>query len=263
MTEITVSKEEPFIKILTEMSKISIKAEPIINLYNFHLPNSLLLSSVVLVFFFFLSLNYYKQSQKKKKSTIYYLLNFIFKAVYNFFKSVLKDKVDTFFPLIGSFFFFILLNNWFGLLPGVGSILLKVNENGHSEYFPIFRGNNADLNTTLVLALISVIIIQISGIKYLGFKNYIKKFINFSNPINFFVGILETISEISKVISFSFRLFGNIFAGEVLLAVMAFLIPVLVSFPFLVLEVFVGFVQALVFSMLTAIFLNSATTSHH
>ncbi|MGB9883201.1 MAG: F0F1 ATP synthase subunit A, partial [Microgenomates group bacterium] len=156
-----------------------------------------------------------------------------------------------------------ILNNWAGLFPGVGSVLVKVVEHGKVEYFPIFRGNNADLNTTLVLALIAVIYIQYTGIKYLGFKNYIKKFINLTNPINFFVGILETISEISKIISFSFRLFGNIFAGEVLLTVMAFLIPVLVSFPFLVLEIFVGFVQALVFSMLVAVFLSGVTSKHH
>ncbi len=250
-------------KILTEMPKISIKAEPIFHIGNFYLTNSLFLSFFVLIGFFVLGLAYYKQAQSKKKGNLYYLINFVLRRIYNFFQSALHEKTNTFFPLIASFFFFIILNNWAGLFPGVGSVLVKVVEHGKAEYFPIFRGNNADLNTTLALALIAVIYIQYTGIKYLGFKNYIKKFINLTNPINFFVGILETISEISKIISFSFRLFGNIFAGEVLLTVMAFLIPVLVSFPFLVLEIFVGFVQALVFSMLVAVFLSGVTSKHH
>lgn len=250
-------------KFLTNMQKISIKAEPIFHFKNFIVPNSLFLSFFVLISLVLIGVYYKNQLRKKEKNNFFYLINFFLKGVYSFFESVLKEKTPVFFPLIGGFFFFILLNNWFGLLPGVGSILGKFFEDDHIEYFPLFRGNNADLNTTLALAAISFIFIQYSGVKYLGFKNYIKKFINFSNPMNFFVGILETVSEFSKIISFSFRLFGNIFAGEVLLLVMAFLVPVLVSFPFLVLEVFVGFVQALVFSMLTAVFLSSAIKDHH
>ncbi|MCX7956107.1 MAG: F0F1 ATP synthase subunit A [Patescibacteria group bacterium] len=250
-------------KILTEMSKISIKAEPIFNIGDFHLPNSLFLSFFVLIGFFIIAFYYNKIASSKKKNKFYYFINFALKGIYSFFQSALKENTKNFFPLIGAFFFFIIFNNWAGLLPGVGSILIKVYEHGELHYFPIFRGNNADLNTTLAIALISVIFVQYAGIKYLGFKNYIKKFINLTNPINFFVGILEIISEISKIISFSFRLFGNIFAGEVLLAVMAFLVPVLVSFPFLVLEIFVGFVQALVFSMLSAVFISSAIVKHH
>jgi F-type H+-transporting ATPase subunit a len=98
---------------------------------------------------------------------------------------------------------------------------------------------------------------------YLGWGGYLSKYFNFSNPINFFLGLLEIISEISRVVSFSFRLFGNVFAGEVLLLVIAFLIPVFISFPFFMMEIFVGFVQALVFSMLTAVFLNMAVAKHH
>jgi F-type H+-transporting ATPase subunit a len=82
------------------------------------------------------------------------------------------------------------------------------------------------------------------------------------NPIKFFVGILDIISEFAKILSFSFRLFGNIFAGEVLISVMVFLIPVLVPVPFLILEVFIGFIQALVFTMLSTIFIVVATEAH-
>ncbi len=251
------------IQLLTEMPAISIKAEPIFHILNFKVNNSLILSTLVLIFFTLVALFYNKQSKEKKKNKFYYLINFILKSVYGIFESVLKEKTTLFFPLFGTFFIFILLQNWFGLLPGVGSVVLKVAEEGKIHFFPLLRGNNADLNTTLALALISVFLIQFYGIKYLGFKVYIKKFINFSNPVNFFVGFLELISEVSKIISFSFRLFGNVFAGEVLLTIMAFLIPVAISFPFVILEIFVGLVQALVFSLLSAVFLNLAISSHH
>ena len=137
-------------------------------------------------------------------------------------------------------------------------------EAGHEEIMtvPLLRGNNADLNATLALAIISVLMIQYYGFYFLGFKAYISKFLNFKDPIYFVLGILEIISEISKILSFAFRLFGNIFAGEVLLTIVAFLVPVLASFPFLMLEVFVGFVQALVFSMLTSVFLSLAVSKH-
>jgi F-type H+-transporting ATPase subunit a len=91
---------------------------------------------------------------------------------------------------------------------------------------------------------------------------YLGKFFNFSSPIDFFVGILELISEISKLISFSFRLFGNVFAGEVLLMVMMFLVPYILPLPFFMLEIFVGLIQALVFTTLTLVFLKMATEEH-
>jgi F-type H+-transporting ATPase subunit a len=103
--------------------------------------------------------------------------------------------------------------------------------------------------------------VQVYGVKYLGFK-YFKKFFDFSNPINFFVGILELISDFSKIISFTFRLFGNIIAGEILLLVMAMIVPVLGPTPFIALEIFVGFIQALVFMMLASVFINMATLGH-
>lgn len=123
---------------------------------------------------------------------------------------------------------------------------------------PFFRSPSADLNFTLALAIISVLSVQIVGVTMTGFFKYFKKFINFSGPVKFFVGILELVSEIAKLISFSLRLFGNIFAGEVLLLVIAFLVPVIAPIPFYLLEIFVGFVQALIFSMLTLVFLTMA-----
>ncbi len=128
-------------------------------------------------------------------------------------------------------------------------------------FVPYLRAGTADLNTTIALALISVALTQIYGFKHLGL-GYMKKYINLKNPLLTFVGLLEIILEFAKIMSFAFRLFGNIFAGEVLLAVMMFLVPIIVPMPFYGLELFVGFIQALVFSMLTLVFFNLATLGH-
>jgi len=129
------------------------------------------------------------------------------------------------------------------------------------EFVPYLRAGTADLNTTIALALISIIATQVIGIKFLGI-HYFKKYVNFKGPIDAFVGMLETVSEISKIISFSFRLFGNVFAGEVLLAVIYYLLPVIVPIPFLGLEIFVGAIQAFVFATLSLVFMNLATQGH-
>ena len=148
---------------------------------------------------------------------------------------------------------------------------------------PMFRAATTDLNVTLALALVSVALTQYFGLSALGI-GYLGKFFNVSGfvkaftqkgigcmgrfaafgmgIIDAFIGIVELISEIGKIVSFSFRLFGNIFAGEVLLGVMAFLIPYIISLPFYGLELFVGFVQALVFMMLSVAFFIVATTTH-
>ena len=270
------------------MPEISIKAETLFYIGNFAVKNSMVLSSLVFIFFIFLGVSYYKETQKENRSGVYYIVTLMLRNLYNLFYSIVHDKIDVFFPILSAFFIWILVQNWSGLLPGVGSITVKVpaavvhgtvlkaepkvvneektekktSNEEEIKTIPLFRGNNADLNATLALAIISVVMIQAYGIQFLGFKTYISKFLNFKDPIYFVLGILEIVSEVSKVLSFAFRLFGNIFAGEVLLTIVAFLVPVLASFPFLILEVFVGFVQALVFSMLTSVFFNLAVSSH-
>lgn len=181
-------------------------------------------------------------------------------GLHDIFGQITGRHINKFFPLLASLFLFIMAANWIGLLPGVGTVGFRVEEHGETIFVPILRAATADLNMTIALALTAVISMQYFGFSAMGF-HYSSRFINFKSPIDFFLGILEFISEISKVISFAFRLFGNIFAGEVLLAVMAFLMPFIVPLPFLTMEFFVGFIQALVFSMLTAVFL-SVTMSH-
>ncbi len=300
------------------MPVISIKAETLLRIGSFGINNSMVLSFVVTSFFIFLLLRYKQEFESGNRTTLYYIVTMVLRSLYQLFQSIVHEKIAVFFPLLSAFFLWILIQNWTGLLPGVGSIMVKVpasivhgthaedmshtteaehtdkvvddehieeqiidehgliveepvvadthekTEESHDELLsvPLFRGNNADINATLALAIISVVMIQVYGVQFLGFKAYISKFINFKDPIYFVLGILEIVSEISKVVSFAFRLFGNIFAGEVLLTIVAFLVPVLASFPFVILEVFVGLVQALVFSMLTSVFLSLAV-SHH
>lgn len=244
---------------------ISIKGEVLSHFFGFPVTNSLLASLVVTVLFGLIAFFYYSQSKKINKSGFFYLINSFLKMLYDLFQSVLHENINTFFPLLGAFFFFILLNNWFGLVPGVGSILAIIKENEEVVKVPLLRGGTADLNTTFALAIISVVTTQIFGFKFLGIRSHVGKYLNFSNPINLFVGILELILEFARILSFSFRLFGNIFAGEVLLSVVTFLLPALVSFvtfPMFGMEIFVGFVQSLVFTMLTAVFINMAIHKH-
>lgn len=280
---------------------ISISAETVFHLGPVPISNSMLTSWVVALILISLSLWARNNVKKTKRPTgLQNFLEMLVEGLHNLAAGITESpaKTQVIFPFFFSFFLFILLNNWLGLLPGVGSIGIKEPvsaEETHAlrpmnnpfiksvsaseptateapttdspsakptyKFIPLLRAGTADLNTTIALALVSVISTQIIGIKFLGFS-YFKKFLNFKGPIDAFVGILETVSELSKIISFAFRLFGNVFAGEVLLSVIAFLIPVIVPMPFIGLEIFVGAVQAFVFAVLTLVFMNMATHGH-
>ncbi|SRR3990167_1092314 len=169
--------------------------------------------------------------------------------------TIAGDKTKVFLPIVASFFFFILFGNYLGLLPGIGSIGFYEYHQGEKVFIPLLRSINSDLNTTVALAIVSLFATHYLSIKYLGLNGYIGKFLSL-NPIFLFVGILEIIGEATKILSLSFRLFGNIFAGEVLLTtastkLFAYIVPI----PFYFLEILVGFVQALIFAMLTLVFM--------
>ena len=172
--------------------------------------------------------------------------------------SVAGEKTKVFLPIITTFFFFIIVGNYFGLLPGVGSIGLYQQPGTTNQvpvFVPFFRSINSDLNTTLALAIVSLFATHYLSIKYLGLGGYLGKFFSL-NPIFLFVGLLEIVSEITKLFSLSFRLFGNVFAGEVLLTTASTkLFAIIVPIPFYFLELLVGFVQALIFAMLTLVFM--------
>ena len=197
-----------------------------------------------------------------------------------------KVKARKFFPLVASFFIFILFCNLLDIFPGVdtiGTVNLIALRSAHlsvpSTFFllgdysdkltPWVRPGTSDLNLTLALALVSVIVTQIFGFYTLGAKQQLSKYFNFKafrhgfqGPIEFFVGLIELVTELSRILSFSFRLFGNIFAGSAVLAVFAWLLPFVSDAIFIPLEIFVGFVQALIFALLTLVFLEIGTTSH-
>jgi len=233
-------------------------------------------------------------------------------------ESVAGDRARQFFPFVATIFVFVLVCNWIGLIPGVGSIgfmppattetesgehalhlggqlaladgkLILVDsatdaklaplaqaettteataeEEHEPERVPLFRAPSADLNMTFALAVATIVMVQIWGVRAQG-SAYWSKFTNTKGPnigmraIAGFVSFLEIISEFSRILAFGFRLFGNIFAGEVVLATMAFLIAFLLPLPFYALEVFVGVIQALVFMMLALVFFTMATISH-
>ncbi|MFA5953981.1 MAG: FoF1 ATP synthase subunit a [Patescibacteria group bacterium] len=186
-----------------------------------------------------------------------------------------RKKSLKFFPIVGTLFFFILISNWIGVLPGIGSLTILSSEHGELIPFPLFRPANADLNLTVAMAVVAVVGAHIFGVAAIGFWKYADRFIKlgtlwksvrkggigiFVGIVEFFVGLIEIISEVAKVVSLSLRLFGNIFAGEVLLTVMASLIAYAVPLPFLLLEVLVGIIQAMVFALLALVYLSVATT---
>ena len=234
------------------MPHISLAAEIVTRIAGFPISNALITTWLVMGFLIIISY-LATRDMKLVPTSGQSIAEMIVGGLYDFFSTVTGKYVNQVFPLVASLFIFILAANWVGLLPGVGTVGLFHGD----EFTPLLRGATADLNTTVALALFAMVAIQYFGFKTSG-MHYGKRFFNFASPIFFFLGILELVSELSKIISFAFRLFGNIFAGEVLLAVMAFLMPFVVPLPFITMELFVGFIQALVFSMLTAVFLTVA-----
>ena len=198
----------------------------------------------------------------------------------SYIEQVTNDKVRArkFLPIVGTLFLFILVSNWMGLIPGVSSIGRWMFVHGERELVPLFRPAMSDLNTTLALAVFSIVATHIFGIIAIGFFKHIGKFLQFGaivhgfkkggvnilvGFIEFGVGLIETIAEVAKMISLSLRLFGNIFAGEVLLTVIGSLIAFLAPLPFMGLELIVGFIQATVFAMLTLVFMTVLTEKPH
>lgn len=255
-------------------------AEPIFHIGSFTVTNSLFNSWLVVLIILVVSLSLRSRIKEIPKG-LQNVMEIIIEWFLNIFDSVTgtREKSIKFFPLVFSFFIMILLSNWMGLLPGVGSIGQVVMEHGEKVFIPYFRGGTADLNTTLALAIIGVVASHIFGVVIIGGWNYFNKFINIKafleipkkvmkdpailiiNPIKAFVGLIEVIGEIAKIASLSFRLFGNIFAGEVLLASMAAIFAFGLPIPFMFLEIIIGLIQALIFAMLILAYLTMSTTA--
>ncbi len=186
-----------------------------------------------------------------------------------------------FFPVVASIFLFVVTNAWLGLLPIFGRAIEATTTSGQTE---LLRAANTDINTPLALAIVSMIAVFYFGLKLVGVK-YLKQYLNFSKlgsgvkalfkgnlkgalmgtftgVIDVFIGFVEFLSMLIRVVSFTFRLFGNMTAGEILLLMATFLVPFVFALPFYGLELLVGFIQALIFAGLTLIFLTVAVASH-
>lgn len=253
-------------------------AEPIFNIGSFSVTNSLINSWIILLVVIIIAF-----SLKGKIRKIPRGFQNVLEVIMDWFLGISdevtgsRQKSIKFLPIVLSFFFFILLNNWLGLFPGIGSIGKIVTEHGERIFIPFFRGATADLNTTLALASVGLVVVHIFGNLANGFWHYLNRYININmiiaipkkvlkdptvllvNPVKIFVGIVELIGEFAKAASLSFRLFGNIFAGEVLLSAMSAICAFIVPLPFMALEIIVGLIQAMIFAILILIYLSIST----
>ncbi len=247
--------------------EISLTPEIIFNWNGFGITNTFLMTLVISFLIITVSF-FFSRRIKSTPRGFQNVLETILEALLNLTDSITENKRQSrqFFPLVATIFIFVLLCNWVEIVPGLGTIGVYRVHHGEETLTPFIRSSSADLNVTLALALIAVSAAQFFGVSTLGIRKYAGKFLisPFRKPyvVGTFVGLLEIVSEFSKIISFSFRLFGNIFAGEVLLTVMLILVPYFIPLPFLFLEIFVGLIQALVFAMLTLSFLKKATEAH-
>jgi len=260
--------------------EITLFAEPIYHYNNFSITNALLTSWLAV--FIIIILSFVLRSK----------LRLIPGKIQSFFEIIVEgalgmcDQVTSnrtlsirIFPIAISVFFFILINNWLGLLPIGGFGVLEQGEHGLA-FIPFLRGGTADINTTIALAVMAVLGANLFGIFSIGLWKTFNKYVNLKvlggiftkirheptiiivAPITFFVGLIEIIGEFAKVASLSFRLFGNVFAGEVLLVSMAALVAYIIPIPFLFLEILVGVIQALIFSILLVVYFTIGASDH-
>lgn len=260
-----------------ELPKISIAPEQLFTLFGFPITNTLLCTWVVIAI---LLLVCYLGTRRQDliPSGMQNAFEFLVEGLLGLVEGVSgKKKGRMFFPFVASFFLFILIGNLLDVIPGVDTIgqiegashiglLWGAESNMLTTWL---RPPTTDLNLTIAMALVSVVATQYFGFKILGAKDQLSKYFNFRalargpmGIIDLVVGLLEIVSELGRLVSFSFRLFGNIFAGSVLLAVFAFLIPVLPDILFIPFEIFVGAIQAFVFGFLTLVFMEVGTISH-
>lgn len=255
-------------------------AEVVFHIFGFPITNSVVaawVTIIILVGFSYAVTRRMKLIPGRLQAAFEFLLGWL----YNLCTSVAgEENGRKFFPIVATIFLFVGFNAWLGLLPGFGSITIHSME-GEVH---LLRPANTDINMPLALALVSFIFVEFTGIRRLGMC-YMKKFVNitefrsglnqvlrgkiktgflglFAGGINIFTGFLEFFTELIRIVSLTFRLFGNMTAGEILLLVVAFLIPWLFAVPFYGLELLIGFIQALIFAGLTLIFVTVAVIPH-
>lgn len=213
--------------------------------------------SVFVVIFLIISAIIFGRNLKLMPGKLQNIMEMLIEAAYDFVISIVgsEKKAKRVFPLIFTMFFFVFFCNLLTFIPGQAAITIQTSEG----VVPLFRAIIADYGLVFVMTMVAVIIMQVVAIAVSGPLSYIGKFLNFTSPLNFFLGLMDLIGELAKIISLSFRLFGNIFAGEVLAAVMLFLAPFVVPLPFMFLSILTAVVQPFVFSVLTLVFISMAS----
>ena len=260
--------------------KITLFAEPVFHIGSFSVTNALFTSWFVVIIIVILSL-VLRSKITEIPGKLQNLFEIVVEGALSLCDQVTNDRSLSvkIFPIAISVFFFILFNNWLGILPLGGFGIIEKAEEGLT-FIPFLRGGTADINTTLALAVMAVLGANMFGAFSIGIWKTFNKYVNLKvlggifkkirhdptiilvAPITFFVGLIEIVGEFAKVASLSFRLFGNVFAGEVLLVSMAALVAYIVPIPFLFLELLVGVIQALIFSILLVVYFTIASSDH-
>ena len=260
--------------------EITLFAEPIFHFKGFVITNALFTSCIAVIMIVVISF-ILRSKLKEVPGKIQNVFEIVVEGALSLCDQVTNNRALSIriFPIAISVFFFILINNWFGILPLGGFGLIEKSEHGLS-FIPLIRGGTADINTTIALAVMAVLGANIFGIFSIGLWKTFNKYVNLKAlgeifaklrheptiiivaPITFFVGLIEIVGEFAKVASLSFRLFGNVFAGEVLLVSMAALVGYVVPIPFIFLELLVGVIQALIFSILLVVYFTISTSDH-
>jgi len=261
---------------------VEIPSEGIFHIVGFTVTNTLIASWLTIIFLVGLL---YACTRKMKliPSRLQNIAEVFVETLLNFVKGVAgENHTRTLFPVVATIFLYVLTNAYLALLPFFGTIGITESS---GTFIPLFRSANTDINLPLSIALISFICIEYWGLRALGFFHYLNGFFNFGQLrdgfvslfkgkirpaftgiafgfINLFIGGLEVLSHFIRIISFTFRLFGNMTAGEILLLVVSFLIPFIASIPFYGLELLVGVLQAMIFAGLTLVFGVIAMAPH-
>lgn len=243
------------------MINISLQPEYVLSIGGFLVTNTFLTSFVVTLLLSLCGLAFYIFRHKNENR--YLFLKFWHIVVFELLRladSITRDRElsKRLLPLMATLFIFIVCTNLIALLPGfLGAWFVETPDGPVS----LFRSPNSDLTTTLALSLVTVGAIQYFSFTTLGGREYVRRFFNVSGFLACMLGIFELLSEVMRLLSFAFRLFGNVFAGEVLLLVISFLLPLVIPVPFMVLEVFVSCMQAYIFCILALSYIRLST--HH
>lgn len=257
---------------------MTLAAEPVGTIFGIPITNALVNSWLTVILFLIISFIIQRQI-KKGRGKLMQGAEMLVERLTALSDQITGSRKQTlrFLSFFSAIFLFVLASNWLGLLPGTGTIGFWRIEDGAKEFIPLLRPATSDLNTTLGLALLALVVSHVLGVKTHGGWKYINRFLRFRDLwsgirqggmqvvvgfVNFFVGLMEIVSEGSKVLSLSLRLFGNILAGEILLGVIAGLVGLAVPLPFIGLEIIVGIVQATIFAVLTLVYMTIAVTEH-